>query len=116
MDRGTHPGVAAHGGGRRRDRLQPGGRQRGWQLYSISRWSREDARRLRTHLEEEFISRENRQIYWDDVALFCHRSEYRLGVRRMDRDDVVEIDELEELVRLDGSYAAFLKGAEGNEE
>lgn len=88
----------------------------GWQLYSISRWSREDARRLRAHLEEEFIRRGNRQIYWDDVALFCHRSEYRLGVRRMDRDDVVEIDELEELVRLDGSYAAFLKGAEGNEE
>lgn len=89
---------------------------RGWQLYSVSRWSREDGRRLKAHVEEEFIRRENRQIYWDDVALFCHPSAYRLGIRQMDRGDVVEVDELRELVQLDETYAAFLKGAEEDEK
>ena len=43
----------------------------GWQLYSISRWTPEDGRRLRWHLEIEFEEKQNRQIYWDDIALFC---------------------------------------------
>lgn len=77
----------------------------GWQLYSISRWSAPDGRRLRKHLELEFEEKKNRQIYWDDVALFCHPEEYRLGIRPMMRSDVVEIDSLEELAAVDPSYA-----------
>ena len=33
------------------------GGERGWQLFSISRWTEEDGKRLRTHLEEEFIKK-----------------------------------------------------------
>ena len=51
----------------------------GWQLYSISRWSKEDGKRLKHHLEVEFEEKKNRQIYWDDVAMFCYPEEYRLG-------------------------------------
>lgn len=80
----------------------------GWQLYSISRWSAEDGRRLRSHLELEFEEKRNRQIYWDDVALFCHPEEYQLGIRPMKKNDIIEIDSLEELVAADPSYAAQL--------
>ena len=45
------------------------GGSHGWQLYSISRWTAENGERLRRHLEYEF-DRGNRQIYWDDVAMF----------------------------------------------
>ena len=83
----------------------------GWQLYSVSRWSAEDGQRLRRHLEEEFEEKRNRQIYWDDVALFCHPEEYRLGIRPMRREDVVEIDSLDELIVLDPSYAVCKGGA-----
>ena len=38
----------------------------GWQLYSISRWSKEDGARLRTHLEYEFIEKQNRQKETED--------------------------------------------------
>ena len=79
------------------------GGSRGWQLYSISRWSAEDGRRLRRHLELEFEEKKNRQIYWDDVALFCHPEEYRLGIRPMEKGDIVEIDSLEELAAADPS-------------
>lgn len=83
----------------------------GWQLYSVSRWSAEDGQRLSRHLEEEFEEKQNRQIYWDDVALFCHPEDYRLGIRPMRREDVVEIDSLDELIVLDPSYAVCKGGA-----
>lgn len=77
---------------------------RGWQLFSISRWSKEDGRRLSKHLEEEFMERQNRQIYWDDVVMFCHFDEYDLGIRPMEAGDVLEIDRYDELIKVDRSY------------
>ena len=79
----------------------------GWQLYSISRWTPEDGRRLRRHLEMEFEEKQNRQIYWDDIALFCYPREYRLGIRHMHKGDVIEVDNLSELAALDASYGEF---------
>ena len=84
------------------------GGEHAWQLYSISRWSREDGMRLRRHLELEFEKKQNHSIYWDDVALFCHSEEYRLGIREMHRADLIEIDDLNELVSVDSSYAPYL--------
>ena len=85
------------------------GGSRAWQLYSISHWSREDGAKLRRHLEEEFEQKQNRQIYWDDVALFCHPEEYQLGIREMHREDIIEIDDLRELAAMDAAYAPLLK-------
>lgn len=76
----------------------------GWQLYSVSRWNEAGGKRLKHHLELEFNEKYNRQIYWDDVVMFCHADEYELGIRPMNADDVIEIDNLEELIALDGSY------------
>ena len=40
----------------------------GWQLYSISRWSVEDGRKLRQHLEIEFEQNKNRQnTVWESI-------------------------------------------------
>ena len=83
------------------------GGTRGWQLYSISRWTAEDGARLRKHLEYEFETG-NRDIYWDDVAMFCHFSEYQLGIMEMDACDVIEIDSLNELAAVDNSYAHYI--------
>lgn len=79
------------------------GGSHGWQLYSISRWTEEDGKRLRRHLEQEFEPG-NRQIYWDDVAMFCHFGEYKLGIREMKSSDIIEIDGLDELEAIDPSY------------
>lgn len=82
----------------------------GWQLFSVSRWSARDGRRLRRHLEIEFEEKRNRNIYWDDVALFCHPDEYRLGVFPMEAGDIAEVDSLNELAALDPSYRRYLCG------
>ena len=52
----------------------------------------------------EFEEKMNRQIYWDDVAMFCYPQEYELGIRPMQPGDVLEIDNLEELAALDKTY------------
>ncbi len=87
------------------------GGSHGWQLFSISRWNREDGKKLKSHLELEFEEKQNRQIYWDDVALFCHPEDYRLGIYPIRDGDVVEIDNLSELIAMDASYAGHQMGA-----
>lgn len=79
----------------------------GWQLYSISRWTAEDGEKLRKHLEFEF-DRGNRQIYWDDVVMFCHFKDYKLGIREMKATDIIEIDGLDELAAIDQRYHNYL--------
>ncbi|MEG0751819.1 MAG: NTP transferase domain-containing protein [Oscillospiraceae bacterium] len=80
------------------------GGSKGWVLYSVSRWSADDARKLKKHLETEFEENSNRQIYWDDVPLFCYPKEYKLGVREMHVGDITEVDSIIELLALDDSY------------
>ena len=79
----------------------------GWQLYSISRWTAEDGRKLKYYLEEEFAQKGNRQIYWDDVAMFCYPQAFRLGIHPMLKGDVIEIDNLSELAVIDESYKKY---------
>lgn len=85
-----------------------GGKQ-GWQLYSISRWTIEDGRKLKKHLELEFEKKKNRQIYWDDVPMFCYPEEYKLAVWPMKADDIIEVDDMDELIALDKHYETYME-------
>ncbi|MBQ6474935.1 MAG: NTP transferase domain-containing protein [Clostridia bacterium] len=80
-----------------------GGRN-GWQLYSISRWNREDGRNLRAAVEETFEKKKERSLYWDDVPLFCYPERFRLGIMEMKAEDVIEIDSYDELVSVAPEY------------
>ena len=73
----------------------------GWQLYSISRWTAEDGKKLKRHLEIEFEQKKNRQI--------CYPEEYQLGIRPMNKDDIIEVDNLSELIALDASYKKYVE-------
>ena len=78
----------------------------GWQLFSISRWSEKDGKKLSELAEKEFEAG-NRQIYWDDVPMFVHPKEFRLAVFPMEQSDVTEVDNLSELIDLDPTYKAY---------
>ncbi len=67
----------------------------GWQLFSISRWSSEDGIKLSGFIEEEFESG-NTDIYWDDVVMFLHFSDFELGIYELKKEDVTEIDTVDE--------------------
>lgn len=43
--------------------------------------------------------------------MFCYPEQYELGIYPMDKKDIIEVDNLWELVMLDKSYEAYLKGA-----
>lgn len=85
------------------------GGKEGWQLYSVSRWTKQDGQKLKYLLEQEFAVKGNRKIYWDDVPLFCYPKEFQLGITKMKKGDIVEIDDLEELAAIDHSYQKYLQ-------
>lgn len=87
----------------------------GWKLYSVSRWTKEDGEKLKRHLEIEFEEKKNRQIYWDDVAMFCYPEEYRLGIRKMQEGAIIEVDNLSELAALDPKYQRYTDGGDRDE-
>ncbi len=83
------------------------GGKKGWQLYSLSRWTDNDGKRLKKHLETEF-EKGNTGIYWDDVAMFCYPDDYKLKVYEIKKGDIVEVDNLEELANIDESYRKYI--------
>lgn len=80
------------------------GGERGWQLYSISRWTAADGLKLKKYLEYEYEKKKKNQLYWDDVVMFNYFNKFRLGVYPMKKEDVVEIDSIQELLKIDCSY------------
>lgn len=86
------------------------GADHGYRLLSVSWWTKEDGQRLQQDLEEEFIHKKNTDIYWDDVAMFCHPDHYRLKIHPIPDHAVTEIDSLEELCQMDPSYRDQVKG------
>lgn len=82
----------------------------GWRLYSVSRWTKEDGLKLKKLVEEEFINKNNTQIYWDDVVMFCYPDEFDLTIYEMNSDDIYEIDTLEDLIKIDSSYKRYIGG------
>lgn len=88
------------------------GGKKGWQLFSVSFWTAEDGKKLKGHLEKEFEIKKTTHIYWDDVVMFCYPEEYQLGIRPITKEDIVEIDTLEELMKSDPKYKALLEGKE----
>jgi CTP:phosphocholine cytidylyltransferase-like protein len=65
---------------------------------------------LKKDLEYEFIEKNNRDVYWDAVALWLHPEDFELGIFVQDKlSDVLEIDSVEELAQIDESYKEYLK-------
>ena len=85
------------------------GADKGWMVYGVSRWTPEDAERLRSLLEYEFEERKNRQIYWDCVPMMLHLDQFPVYIRRTDPRDRIELDSVEELARLDKSYERYVE-------
>lgn len=83
------------------------GANQGWRLYSMSKWTSEDSAKLRRYLELEFEKNKQRDIYWDDVAMFKHFDDFMLKVQPIAKNDIVEIDSIEQLKQIDPSYTVL---------
>ena len=87
----------------------PTGGNQGWQLFGVSRWSKEDGRRLGSYIEHEFIENKNTSIYWDNIALFLYKDKFELGIHPINKKSIVEIDSIEELAMIDKQYMKYLE-------
>lgn len=66
-------------------------------MYGISFWNQEDGHRLADYVQEDIKIVENQQLYWDDIALFLHPKSFNLGIRKIQKEDVYEIDSVHDL-------------------
>lgn len=79
------------------------GGDKGWELRSLSYWTKKDARKLSELIKFEY-ERGNTDVYWDDVAIFLHKGEIPLYGYKIAKDAITEIDSLDELISADDSY------------
>lgn len=82
-----------------------------WQMVGLSYWTVEDGARLARDIPAVFEQDDGKQIFWDDVALDRCAGSYRVEVRRCGEDDIVELDDFEDLQRVDPAYQVMRKGA-----
>ena len=74
----------------------------GHQLFGISRWTKEDGRKLKAYIEEEYLVKKNYDIWWDNIALFIHPEDFKLKVSKIAKSDLKEIDNFYELIEVCG--------------
>ena len=75
-----------------------------YKLYGVSYYNGEDGKQLEKDLEDVYNSPDNRKLFWDEVAGKLKKENYRLRIREINENDVVEIDSYEELLEYDKSY------------
>lgn len=76
-----------------------------YQMAGLSYWTAEDGARLARDIVEVFEENdENKQIFWDDVALRLRAGSYDVRFRTFGPDDIVEIDSFAELQAIDPAY------------
>lgn len=85
------------------DRVALGGENcHAW--VGISYWTERDGARLAEDISRVYGQPGGRAKYWDLVPLECCKETYSIGVRECSAEDIIEIDTLDELKKLDGSY------------
>lgn len=81
----------------------------GWRLYSISRWTKDDAISLKKQIQYEFNENNTRDVYWDDIPMFYYFEKYKLKGYKISATDIEEVDSLTELVQIDSSYQEVIE-------
>ena len=73
-------------------------------MIGVSYWTKEDGEKLANDIPAIFGQQNGKQIFWDDVALIRKRKDYCVHVRPCRDEDIIEIDDFEDLQRIDPSY------------
>ena len=71
------------------------------QMLGLSYWTAEDGARLADCANALYAEEQYRQLYWDEIALKYYLPEFSIHIRECAREDVWEIDTVEELRALE---------------
>ena len=58
-------------------------------------------------MELEYEVNKRHDVYWDDIPMFIHFDSFEIGIRAMNREDLLEIDSFEELASIDSRYSGI---------
>ena len=83
-----------------------------YQGYGISYWNQDDSEKLKIDLMKVYNSRAGKENLWEFVPLKICKKNYHVEVRSIHKSDIAEIDNFEELIYVDPSYATY-PGHEG---
>lgn len=76
-----------------------------WQMAGISYWTAQDGAKLREDIPAAFAENdENKQAFWDEVALRLRAERYDVYARPFKPGAIVEIDSFAELQEVDPTY------------
>jgi len=78
-----------------------------YRLWGVSMWTEEDGKRLAELIRVQFEELKEWNVYWDELALLNYKDSFDLGIRVIDKNDIIEIDSFRELVEADPSYENF---------
>ena len=78
-----------------------------YQAYGISYWNQEDSEKLKTDLVKAYNSRAGHEYLWEDVPLKLYKKNYKVEIRNIHKSDIAEIDNFDELISVDSSYAEY---------
>lgn len=82
-------------------RLSPVGGAKGYRMFGISFWTKEDGETLSECLDIQFARKKQWQEYWDEVSMIDHSEKFHIAIRPCTFQDLVEIDTYEELQALE---------------
>lgn len=75
-----------------------------YQEFGVSYWNEKEGKMLKEHLTEAYNGPGGKELFWDQVPLKIHASEYRVEIRECGKDDFFEIDTFNELKKIDKTY------------
>ena len=78
-----------------------------YQAYGISYWNQQDSEKLKTDLVKVYNSRAGHEYLWEDVPLKVMKKNYKIEIRSIHKSDIAEIDNFNELISVDPSYATY---------
>ena len=74
------------------------------QMVGISYWDLDSGLKLKKQIQQFYKVELNNQVYWDEVPLLHFKNDYCIGIETCNACDVYEIDNMNDLVKLDKSY------------
>lgn len=84
-------------------RLAPGGKDC-FKDTGIFYWDTKDGLQLSKDIMKVCAQKEGWQRYWSNVAFEIYKDNYKSVIRECKESDVIEIDTIEELAKIDSSY------------
>lgn len=75
-----------------------------YQMIGISYFNEEDGKKLNKDIDNIYNMPGGKEKYWDQVPLDICKNNYKIIVRKCQKDDIIEIDTFNELKKIDKIY------------